>query len=97
MCARTCVLILTFSYFLDESNRALLLYYIHVSVPCILIFIAFALWGTIEGSFREAYVCSVINFMRILRIFKMSPYKPPGPCHIRLSKLAVPLEMFVIL
>ncbi|XP_061118149.1 uncharacterized protein LOC133141599 [Conger conger] len=32
--------------------------------------------------------------MRILRIFKMSPYKPPG--YIRLSKLAVPLEMFVI-
>ncbi|KAJ8261450.1 hypothetical protein COCON_G00171730 [Conger conger] len=80
----------------DESNRALLLYYIHVSVPCILISIAFALWGKIEGSFREAYVCSVINLMRILRIFKMSPYKPPGPCHIRLSKLAVPLEMFVI-
>ncbi|XP_061071724.1 uncharacterized protein LOC133105563 [Conger conger] len=80
----------------DESNRALLLYYIHVSVPCMLISIAFALWGKIEGSFREAYVCSVINLMRILRIFKMSPYKPPGPCHIRLSKLAVPLEMFVI-
>ncbi|KAJ8261427.1 hypothetical protein COCON_G00171500 [Conger conger] len=80
----------------DKSNRALLLYYIHVSVPCILISIAFALWGTIEGSFREAYVCSVINLMRILRIFKMSPYKPPGPCHIRVLKLAVPLEMFVI-
>ncbi|KAJ8261426.1 hypothetical protein COCON_G00171490 [Conger conger] len=80
----------------DKSNRALLLYYIHVSVPCILISIAFALWGKIEGSFREAYVCIVINVMRILWIFKMSPYKPPGPCHIRLSKLAVPLEMFVI-
>ncbi|XP_061071879.1 uncharacterized protein LOC133141375 [Conger conger] len=37
-----------------------------------------------------------MNLMRILRIFKMSPYKPPGPCHIRVSKLAVPLEMFVI-
>ncbi|KAJ8261438.1 hypothetical protein COCON_G00171610, partial [Conger conger] len=32
----------------EKSNRALLLYYIHVSVPCILISIAFTLWGTIE-------------------------------------------------
>ncbi|KAG5835061.1 hypothetical protein ANANG_G00268110 [Anguilla anguilla] len=53
----------------DESNRALLLYCLQVSVPCILTSTAFAIWGYIEGSVGEAFVGSAINFMRILILF----------------------------
>ncbi|KAJ8338623.1 hypothetical protein SKAU_G00354090 [Synaphobranchus kaupii] len=81
-----------------ETNRALLLYCLQVSVPCIMISIAFIIWGVIEGSVGEAYVCSTINLFRILLIFNMSPYiKLLGPRYDTLKKVAVPLEFFVII
>ncbi|XP_035248189.1 erythroid membrane-associated protein-like [Anguilla anguilla] len=61
-----------------KSNTAVLLYCLQVSVPCILMSIAFAIWGYIESSFAEAYTCSAINLSRILVIFKVAPYVLPG-------------------
>ncbi|XP_064175863.1 butyrophilin-like protein 2 isoform X3 [Anguilla rostrata] len=83
---------------LDESNRALLLYCLQVSVPCILISIAFAIWGKIESSFVEANVCSTINLMRILVIFKVAPYIKllPGIHYQRFTDLALPLVYIVV-
>ncbi|XP_064175860.1 butyrophilin-like protein 2 isoform X1 [Anguilla rostrata] len=82
----------------DESNRALLLYCLQVSVPCILISIAFAIWGKIESSFVEANVCSTINLMRILVIFKVAPYIKllPGIHYQRFTDLALPLVYIVV-
>ncbi|XP_035248184.1 uncharacterized protein LOC118213376 [Anguilla anguilla] len=79
-----------------KNNRAVLLYCLQVSVPCILMSIAFAIWGYIESSVGEAYVCSTINLMRILVIFKVAPYVLPGTCYERLKSVALPLESFVI-
>ncbi|KAG5835058.1 hypothetical protein ANANG_G00268070 [Anguilla anguilla] len=79
-----------------KSNTAVLLYCLQVSVPCILMSIAFAIWGKIESSFAEAYTCSAINLTRILVIFKVAPYVLPGTCYKRFTHLALPLENFVI-
>ncbi|XP_061118727.1 uncharacterized protein LOC133141914 isoform X2 [Conger conger] len=57
-----------------ESKGTVLLFCLQVSVPCILLSIAFAIWGKIESSVGEAYVCSTINLVRILVIFKVAPY-----------------------
>ncbi|KAJ8261449.1 hypothetical protein COCON_G00171720, partial [Conger conger] len=57
-----------------ESKGTVLLFRLQVSVPCILLSIAFAIWGKIESSVGEAYVCSTINLVRILVIFKVAPY-----------------------
>ncbi|KAJ8261445.1 hypothetical protein COCON_G00171680, partial [Conger conger] len=43
-----------------ESKGTVLLFFLQVSVPCILLSIAFAIWGKIESSVGEAYVCSTI-------------------------------------
>ncbi|XP_064175858.1 uncharacterized protein LOC135246298 isoform X2 [Anguilla rostrata] len=79
-----------------KSNRAVLLYCLQVSVPCILMSIAFAIWGYIESSIGEAYVGSTINLMRILVIFKVAPYTLPGTCYTRFTNMALRLERFVI-
>ncbi|KAJ8287187.1 hypothetical protein GJAV_G00048670 [Gymnothorax javanicus] len=81
----------------DQSNRSCLCC-LHDSIPCILIAIAFAVWGAIENSFVEGFVCGAVNFLRILLIFKMAPYKKfiSGTCSWRLANLALPLEYVVI-
>ncbi|XP_064163617.1 uncharacterized protein LOC135239108 isoform X2 [Anguilla rostrata] len=79
-----------------KSNTAVLLYCLQVSVPCILMSIAFAIWGYIESSFAEAYTCSAINLTRILVLFKVAPYVLPGTFYKRFTNLALPLENFVI-
>ncbi|KAG5835070.1 hypothetical protein ANANG_G00268230, partial [Anguilla anguilla] len=83
---------------LDESNRALLLYCLQVSVPCILTSIAFAIWGYIEGSVGEAFVGSAINFMRILILFRVAPYIKilPDECCEIFTYMALPLDNLVI-
>ncbi|KAJ8287189.1 hypothetical protein GJAV_G00048690 [Gymnothorax javanicus] len=93
-----CIHALWFCLKKDLSNR-LFLHYLHDSVPCILMAIAFAVWGAIESSFREGFVCGAINFFRILVIFKMAPYKKlmSGSCSWRLVNLALPLEYFVMI
>ncbi|KAJ8287163.1 hypothetical protein GJAV_G00048340 [Gymnothorax javanicus] len=80
----------------DEGSRAGCLYFLQVSIPCILIFIAFIIWGTIEGSVGEACVCGAINLVRIPMIFRVAPFKRHGKCFERLTNMAVPLEMFVL-
>ncbi|KAJ8287166.1 hypothetical protein GJAV_G00048390 [Gymnothorax javanicus] len=80
----------------DKESRAGCLYFLQVSIPCILIFIAFIIWGIIEGSVGEAFVGSAVNLMRILVIFRVAPYKLPGECLERLTNMALALEMFVL-
>ncbi|KAJ8287172.1 hypothetical protein GJAV_G00048480 [Gymnothorax javanicus] len=77
-----------------KRNRAGWLYCLQVSVPCILLSIAFVIWGVIEGSVGEACICSALNLMRILVIFKVAPYELPGKCFERLTLMALPLEIF---
>ncbi|KAJ8287197.1 hypothetical protein GJAV_G00048790 [Gymnothorax javanicus] len=92
-----CIRVLWFYLKKDQSNRVFL-HYLHDSVPCILMAIAFTIWGAIESSFKEAFVCSAINFSRILVIFKMAPYKKleSGSCSWRLVTMALPLEYLFI-
>ncbi|KAJ8287178.1 hypothetical protein GJAV_G00048560 [Gymnothorax javanicus] len=80
----------------DEGSRAGCLHFLQVSIPCILIFIAFIIWGTIEGSVGEACVCGAINLMRIPIIFRVAPFKHHGKCLKRLTNMAVALEMLVL-
>ncbi|KAJ8287191.1 hypothetical protein GJAV_G00048710 [Gymnothorax javanicus] len=92
-----CIRALWFYLKKDQSNRVFL-HYLHDSIPCILMAIAFTIWGAIESSFKEAFVCSAINFSRILVIFKMAPYKKleSGSCSWRLVTMALPLEYLFI-
>ncbi|KAJ8287161.1 hypothetical protein GJAV_G00048320 [Gymnothorax javanicus] len=80
----------------DEGSRAGSLYFLQVSVPCILIFIAFIIWGITEGSVGEACFCGAINLLRIPIIFWVAPFKHHGKCLKRFTKMAVPLEVFVL-
>ncbi|KAJ8287182.1 hypothetical protein GJAV_G00048610 [Gymnothorax javanicus] len=80
----------------DKGSRAGRLYFLQVSIPCILIFIAFIIWGTTEGSVGEAWICGVVNLLRILVVFRVAPFKFPGKCFERLTNMAVALEMFVL-
>ncbi|XP_061116736.1 uncharacterized protein LOC133140657 [Conger conger] len=80
-----------------KSKGVVLLYHLQVSIPCILLTIAFAIWGKIESSVGEAYVCSIIHFVRILVIFKVAPYVLPGTRYERLTNMALPLESFLII
>ncbi|KAJ8261440.1 hypothetical protein COCON_G00171630, partial [Conger conger] len=79
-----------------ESKGTVLLFCLQVSVPCILLSIAFAIWGKIESSVAEAYVCSTINLVRILVIFKVAPYVLPGTCYERLTNVALPLDACLV-
>ncbi|KAG9330988.1 hypothetical protein JZ751_021292 [Albula glossodonta] len=58
----------------DESNGSLKLCCLQVVVPCVMICVAFIMWGVIEGFIAEAYTCSAVNLMRILMLFKVAPY-----------------------
>ncbi|KAJ8287167.1 hypothetical protein GJAV_G00048400 [Gymnothorax javanicus] len=80
----------------DEGSRAGCLYFLQVSIPCILISSAFIMWGITEGSVGEAFVCSAVNLMRILVIFRVAPYKLPGKLFERFTNMALPLETFVL-
>ncbi|KAL7869896.1 hypothetical protein AOLI_G00138840 [Acnodon oligacanthus] len=48
----------------------------HVLVFCpnILMFVAFVLWGVLNGFFSEAATCLIINLLRILRLLLFSPF-----------------------
>ncbi|XP_064163614.1 butyrophilin subfamily 2 member A2-like isoform X1 [Anguilla rostrata] len=89
---------MSYSFRKDKSNRAMLLYCLQVSVPCILISIAFAIWGYIEGSVGEAFVGSAINFMRIQILFWVIPpkYIWEGTHWEIFTYMALPLENLVI-
>ncbi|KAJ8287168.1 hypothetical protein GJAV_G00048420 [Gymnothorax javanicus] len=80
----------------DEGSRAGCLHFLQVSIPCILIFIAFIMWGITEGSVGEACICGAINLVRIPIIFRVAPFKRHGKCLKRLTNMAVPLEVFVL-
>ncbi|KAJ8287159.1 hypothetical protein GJAV_G00048300 [Gymnothorax javanicus] len=80
----------------DKESRAGCLYFLQVSIPCILISSAFIIWGIMEGSVGEAFVGSAVNLMRILVIFRVAPYKLPGECLEGLTNKALALEMFVL-
>ncbi|KAG9330990.1 hypothetical protein JZ751_021294, partial [Albula glossodonta] len=58
----------------DESKVSLKLCCLQVVVPCVMICVAFIMWGVIEGSLFESYTCSAVNHLRILMLFKVAPY-----------------------
>ncbi|KAJ8287175.1 hypothetical protein GJAV_G00048520 [Gymnothorax javanicus] len=70
--------------------------FLQVSVPCILLSIAFVIWGIIESSVGEAYVCSVVNLVRILVVFKVAPYELPGKYFEKFTERALHFEIFFL-
>ncbi|KAJ8287165.1 hypothetical protein GJAV_G00048380 [Gymnothorax javanicus] len=70
--------------------------FLQVSVPCILLSIAFVIWGIIESSVGEAYVCSVVNLVRILLVFMVAPYELPGEYFKKFTERALHFEIFFL-
>ncbi|KAJ8287186.1 hypothetical protein GJAV_G00048660 [Gymnothorax javanicus] len=79
-----------------KRNRAGWLYFLQVSVPCILLSIAFIIWGIVDSSVGEAFICSAVNLLRILVIFRVAPYRLPGKYFERFTKRALPLEILIL-
>ncbi|XP_036416382.1 uncharacterized protein LOC118800278 [Colossoma macropomum] len=78
----------------DNSRTALAIQYTLVFCPNIIMFLAFILWGVIEGLPTEAATCSALNLLRILYLLWLAPYSVRGKqCLIR---TAVLLEYIVI-
>ncbi|XP_055026565.2 uncharacterized protein [Misgurnus anguillicaudatus] len=58
----------------DTSTRTMYIHYFQVVCPNICLFIAFCLWGVIEGSVVEVVMCATINVTRIILLLLMAPY-----------------------
>ncbi|KAG9348653.1 hypothetical protein JZ751_028970, partial [Albula glossodonta] len=81
----------------DIRNGSLKLYYLQVSIPCILICVTFIIWGVSEGFVEEAYICSAVNLLRILMLFKVAPYLDQLPkIFKRICKVCPSIEFVII-
>nr|XP_023697615.1 uncharacterized protein LOC111859306 [Paramormyrops kingsleyae] len=58
----------------DESKQALLSHCSHVTIPPIMVSLAFILWGVTEGSTEEALTCTVVSLLCILVLLIMAPH-----------------------
>ncbi|XP_037400164.1 uncharacterized protein LOC108431368, partial [Pygocentrus nattereri] len=57
----------------EPGSCTVIILYVLVFCPNILMFVAFVLWGMLNGFFSEAVTCLIINLLRILRLLICSP------------------------
>ncbi|XP_031416166.2 uncharacterized protein LOC105888671 [Clupea harengus] len=55
------------------------MHYVLVFGPSVLMFTAFVLWGVIEGFLGEVVICSTLNLIRFILLFKTSLYQEKLP------------------
>ncbi|XP_031430746.1 cytoplasmic protein NCK1-like [Clupea harengus] len=67
----------------DITQRALRMHYVLVFGPSVLMFTAFVLWGVIEGFLSEVVICSTLNLIRFITLFKTSLYQKKLPEKIK--------------
>ncbi|XP_049320724.1 butyrophilin-like protein 2 isoform X1 [Astyanax mexicanus] len=82
----------------DYGRTALSVQCVFVISPNVAMFLAFILWGVIEGFFREAATCSALSLLRIVFLFWTAPYLSTFQVHVCrfIKRSAVTLEYAVI-
>ncbi|KAL2089143.1 hypothetical protein ACEWY4_016042 [Coilia grayii] len=82
---------------LGETHPSLTKHYVLVFVPSVIMFIAFVLWGVIEGFMSEVVTCSTVNLIRFILLFKSSLYQERLPDMVKtLMKTGFNIEYFII-
>ncbi|XP_058858370.1 uncharacterized protein LOC131701862 [Acipenser ruthenus] len=83
----------------SKSRQAQLWYLVNWCIPCVFMFVAFVLWGVIEGFMREGIMCAAVTLSRILLTLLMAPssLKMPVTLPNAIKSRAVFFIHFVIL
>ncbi|XP_076857001.1 uncharacterized protein LOC143510961 isoform X3 [Brachyhypopomus gauderio] len=58
----------------EGDNRMIILQHVLVFCPNLIMFLAFILWGQLEGFFNEVAVCSAVNLLRIVQLLNFTPF-----------------------
>ncbi|KAL2088341.1 hypothetical protein ACEWY4_015240 [Coilia grayii] len=82
---------------LGETCPSLGKHYVLVFLPSVIMFIAFVLWGVIEGFLSEVVTCSTVNLIRFILLFKISLYQEHLPDMVKtLMKTGFFIEYYII-